>query len=207
MSWYSPARPAETARSVRLDGNRIASVEPASGPTLPCWRCHPSPTPTTTPARSVRAHTARPASRWKPGCTISRCRRRSIPISPRGVAVVQRARRLRHRDGALHARPGPTDLPTEAKEVARAARDVGVRVGFAVAMRDRNPLVYGPSEPILDGIAGGCAGRDRRTVHPDAAAGHGSACAGRCGRGGGPWSDVRRAVWAEWRAMGDPGIA
>ena len=44
---------------------------------------------------------------------------------------------------------GLTDLPTEAKEVARAARDVGVRVGFAVAMRDRNPLVYGPSEPIL----------------------------------------------------------
>src|ERR1700680_4480753 len=44
---------------------------------------------------------------------------------------------------------GFTDLPAEAAEVARAARDVGVRVGFAVAMRDRNPLVYGPSEPIL----------------------------------------------------------
>jgi cytosine/adenosine deaminase-related metal-dependent hydrolase len=44
---------------------------------------------------------------------------------------------------------GLTDLPTEAAEVARAARDVGVRVGFAVALRDRNPLVYGPSEPIL----------------------------------------------------------
>jgi cytosine/adenosine deaminase-related metal-dependent hydrolase len=27
-----------------------------------------------------------------------------------------------------------------------------VRVGFAVAMRDRNPLVYGPSEPILAGL-------------------------------------------------------
>ena len=44
---------------------------------------------------------------------------------------------------------GFTDLPTEAKEVARAAKDVGVRVGFAVSMKDRNPLVYGPSEPIL----------------------------------------------------------
>src|ERR1700685_3588499 len=44
---------------------------------------------------------------------------------------------------------GLTDLPTEAAAIARAARDVGVRVGFAVAMRDRNPLVYGPSEPIL----------------------------------------------------------
>ena len=44
---------------------------------------------------------------------------------------------------------GFTDLPTEAAEVARAARDVGIRAGFAVSMRDRNPLVYGPSEPIL----------------------------------------------------------
>src|SRR5712672_3397728 len=44
---------------------------------------------------------------------------------------------------------GFTDLATEATEVARAARDVGIRVGFAVSMKDRNPLVYGPSEPIL----------------------------------------------------------
>ncbi len=39
---------------------------------------------------------------------------------------------------------GFTDLPTELAEVSRAARDVGVRAGLAVAMRDRNPLVYGP---------------------------------------------------------------
>jgi cytosine/adenosine deaminase-related metal-dependent hydrolase len=44
---------------------------------------------------------------------------------------------------------GFTDLPAEAAKVARAARDVGVRVGFAVSMRDRNPLIYGPSETVL----------------------------------------------------------
>jgi cytosine/adenosine deaminase-related metal-dependent hydrolase len=44
---------------------------------------------------------------------------------------------------------GLTDLPTEATAIARAAREVGLRVGFAVAMRDRNPLVYGPSEQVL----------------------------------------------------------
>jgi cytosine/adenosine deaminase-related metal-dependent hydrolase len=44
---------------------------------------------------------------------------------------------------------GLTDLPTEAAEVARAARDVGVRAGFAVSMKDRNPLVYGGSEAVL----------------------------------------------------------
>ncbi|NDW03659.1 amidohydrolase family protein [Jiella pacifica] len=44
---------------------------------------------------------------------------------------------------------GFTALPQEAAEVARAARDVGVRIGFAVALKDRNPLVYGPSEAVL----------------------------------------------------------
>jgi cytosine/adenosine deaminase-related metal-dependent hydrolase len=44
---------------------------------------------------------------------------------------------------------GFSDLPDEVAEVARAARDVGVRVGFAVSMKDRNPLVYGSSEPVL----------------------------------------------------------
>jgi len=44
---------------------------------------------------------------------------------------------------------GLTDLPTEVAAIARAARDIGIRVGFAVSMRDRNPLVYGASEPVL----------------------------------------------------------
>ena len=66
---------------------------------------------------------------------------------------------------------GLTDYVTEAKEVARAARDVGVRVGFAPALRDRNPLVYGPSEPILAALPLGRAQRDRAPFHPHAAAG------------------------------------
>lgn len=44
---------------------------------------------------------------------------------------------------------GPMPLPDEAKEIARAARDVGVQVAFAVAMRDMNPLVYGDPAPML----------------------------------------------------------
>jgi len=47
---------------------------------------------------------------------------------------------------------GFTDLPTEVAEVARAARDVGVRVGFAVSMKDRNPVGYGPPEPLLEAL-------------------------------------------------------
>jgi cytosine/adenosine deaminase-related metal-dependent hydrolase len=46
----------------------------------------------------------------------------------------------------LHGPMSPID---EVSEVARAARDVGIRVTFAMFMRDRNPLVYGPPEPVL----------------------------------------------------------
>lgn len=44
---------------------------------------------------------------------------------------------------------GLTDLPTEAAAIARAARDIGVRVGFAITIRERNPLIYAPSEQVL----------------------------------------------------------
>ena len=46
---------------------------------------------------------------------------------------------------------GP-DPVAEARQVARAAETVGVRVTFAVFMRDRNPIVYGPSSQLLDGL-------------------------------------------------------
>jgi cytosine/adenosine deaminase-related metal-dependent hydrolase len=56
---------------------------------------------------------------------------------------------------------GFTDLPTEAAAVARAARDIGVRVGFAVSLKDRNPIGYGPPKPLLDALP--TAARDEIT--------------------------------------------
>ena len=44
---------------------------------------------------------------------------------------------------------GPMPPVEEAKEIARAARDVGVRVTLAVVMRDRNPLVYEGESDVL----------------------------------------------------------
>ena len=44
---------------------------------------------------------------------------------------------------------GPMAPIDEAKEIARAAADVGVRVTLAVFMRDRNPLVYGGEHSVL----------------------------------------------------------
>ncbi|MEM6712198.1 MAG: amidohydrolase family protein [Pseudomonadota bacterium] len=47
---------------------------------------------------------------------------------------------------------GQTDIVTEAREIARAAKDVGVSIGFALSMRDRNPLTYKDHTSLLDGL-------------------------------------------------------
>lgn len=48
---------------------------------------------------------------------------------------------------------GITDFITEAKAVAKAARDVGIRVALAVHCRDINPLVYDDHNSILDTLS------------------------------------------------------
>jgi cytosine/adenosine deaminase-related metal-dependent hydrolase len=53
---------------------------------------------------------------------------------------------------AHYTRFHTADPIAEARELARAARDVGVRVTLAVFMRDRNPIVYGQSTDPLDGL-------------------------------------------------------
>ena len=51
----------------------------------------------------------------------------------------------------------------EAREVARAARDVGVRIAFAPALRDRNPIVYGEEKPLLAEMDSAAASLVRET--------------------------------------------
>lgn len=48
---------------------------------------------------------------------------------------------------------GGLPFADEAREIARAARDVGVSIGLAVAMRDRNPLVYGGNDTLLRSLS------------------------------------------------------
>jgi cytosine/adenosine deaminase-related metal-dependent hydrolase len=53
-----------------------------------------------------------------------------------------------------YTRPsGKLPLVEEAKEIARAAKDVGIRIAFALAVRDQNPVVYGDSEPALSALS------------------------------------------------------
>ena len=62
---------------------------------------------------------------------------------------------------------GLTDFPTEARAVAKAARDVGIRIALAVHCRDLNPLVYDPHDKLLAGLsAEACACVTKRFLRP-----------------------------------------
>ncbi|MBV8840720.1 MAG: amidohydrolase family protein [Alphaproteobacteria bacterium] len=136
--------------TIRLDGPRIDAVAPTSGPTEPLFalpalaNAHDHARPT----RSSSFGTAgKPLEIWLHWLAL-------LPaVDPYLASAVSLARAARGGVGSVMVHytraQGLTDYVTEANEVARAARDVGVRVGFAPALRDRNPLVYGPSEPIL----------------------------------------------------------
>lgn len=51
-----------------------------------------------------------------------------------------------------HNTQDPAALVAEAEAVSAAARDVGVRIAFAVPIHDRNPVVYGDVAPLMEGL-------------------------------------------------------
>jgi len=106
--------------------------------------------PTTTPASrgspTVGSYDV-PLEAWLPYLTL-------LPaVDPYLSSAVSFARSARGGVGAVMAHytrvQGLTDFPTEARAVAKAARDVGVRMALAVHCRDLNPLVYDPHETLL----------------------------------------------------------
>lgn len=146
--------PAAGAHVIRIDGDRITAVDPArlggrrlfALPALTNAHDHARVTSTT-----AYGGAGKPLETWIAYLAL-------LPsIDPYLASAVSLSRSALGGAAAIMVHytrvQGLTDLPTEVAEVARAARDVGVRVGFAVAMRNRNPLVYGPSEPILDALS------------------------------------------------------
>ncbi|WP_025035650.1 amidohydrolase family protein [Bradyrhizobium sp. DOA9] len=86
------------------------------------------------------------------------------PVDPYLTAASALARSAKAGCAAMmvhYTRPsGTMPLVDEARAVAKAASDVGIRIAFALAVRDQNPIVYGDAEPMLSGLPGG----DRKTI-------------------------------------------
>jgi|GraSoi2013_100cm_1033763.scaffolds.fasta_scaffold07591_3 cytosine/adenosine deaminase-related metal-dependent hydrolase len=144
-------KPAAAARMIRIGDASIAAIEAARPGAAQPLLAMPPLANAHDHARTVRSSSlgasGKPLETWLHYLAL-------VPsIDPYLAAAVSLARSALGGAGVVMVHytrvQGFTDLPTEAKEVARAAGDVGVRVGFALGMRDRNPLVYGPSEPIL----------------------------------------------------------
>ena len=79
------------------------------------------------------------------------------PVDPYLTAASALARSARAGCAAMmihYTRPsGTMPLLEEADAIARAASDVGIRIAFALAVRDQNPVVYGDEEPVLSGLS------------------------------------------------------
>jgi cytosine/adenosine deaminase-related metal-dependent hydrolase len=142
------------AHTIRIDGDRIVAVEAAKPPSrrllaLPALtNAHDHARVTSTTAYGGAG---KPLETWIPYLAL-------LPsVDPYLAAAVSLSRSALGGVGSVMVHytriQGLTDLPAEVAEVARAAGDVGLRVGFAIAMRNRNPLVYGPSEPILAALS------------------------------------------------------
>src|SRR4051812_23876186 len=86
------------------------------------------------------------------------------PVAPYLTAASALARSAKAGCAAMmvhYTRPsGTMPMLDEAEAIARAASDVGIRVAFALAVRDQNPIVYGDAEPVLAGLSRD----DRRTI-------------------------------------------
>jgi cytosine/adenosine deaminase-related metal-dependent hydrolase len=148
-----PEGPLAGPQMITIDGGNIASITPAS-PLTDRLLALPALVNAHDHGRAIRTSSigadAKPLESWLHHLALFPA------LDPYLAAVMAFANSALGGAGTVMVHytraQGLTDLPTEAKEVARAARDVGVRAGFAISMKDRNPLVYGPTEPLLTAL-------------------------------------------------------
>src|SRR5438034_2170933 len=140
---------------LRHDGGVITSVTervpPAAGPrslVLPAFvNAHDHARPTASSFGAI----GMPLESWILRCTLG------TPVDPYLTAASALARSARAGCASMmihYTRPsGTMSLVEEASAIARAASDVGIRIAFALAVRDQNPVVYGDEEPVLSGLS------------------------------------------------------
>jgi 5-methylthioadenosine/S-adenosylhomocysteine deaminase len=169
-AWLLPSAvdPALADRTVAVADGRIAAVEATGGsagrtlvlPALANAHDH---------ARVVRLSQVGsfdvPLEAWLPYLAL-------IPaVDPWLASAVSFGRTARGGVGSVMAHytrvQGLTDFRTEARAVAKAARDVGINVALAVHCRDLNPLVYDPHQALLSQLSpAACACVTRRFLRP-----------------------------------------
>jgi cytosine/adenosine deaminase-related metal-dependent hydrolase len=139
------------AQAITISGDSFASIEPTATPATDRFLAMPALANAHDHGRAVSTSViggdAKPLESWLPYFAL-------FPsVDPYLAAAVNFGNGALGGTGTIMVHytraQGLTDLPTEAADIARAARDVGVRVGFAVSMKDRNPLVYHGSEALL----------------------------------------------------------
>lgn len=141
-------------QTIDIEGDRISALRPSAGTTKPRLLAMPALVNAHDHGRAVRTSSidasGKPLEAWLQYLALFPA------IDPYLAAAVSLGNSALGGAGVVMVHytraQGFTDLPTEVAEVARAARDVGVRVGFAVSMKDRNPVGYGPPEPLLDAL-------------------------------------------------------
>src|ERR1700748_376989 len=141
-------------QTIEIDGERISSLRPGSATSKPRLLAMPALVNAHDHGRAVRTSSigagGKPLETWLQYMALFPA------VDPYLAAAVSLGNSALGGAGIVMVHytraQGFTDLATEVAEVARAARDVGVRVGFAVSMKDRNPIGYGPPEPLLDAL-------------------------------------------------------
>ena len=141
--------------TISIENGHIAEIVSATTPDGPARLAMPSLADAHNHARPLSTTSfgcgGKPLEQWLPQLAVM------PPVDPYTAAVASLARSVRggatgvmiHLTRAMGQRP----LPEEAREIARAAADVGVSIGFAISLRDRNPLIYGDHDELLNGLA------------------------------------------------------
>ena len=146
--------PAGSPVDIAIEDGRIAAISPsAAGRAKTLSRCR---------RWSMRTTTAAPLSPTSFGGANKPLeswllRLGAMPaVDPYLAALCAFGRAARGGAGSVMAHytrfHGPMSPVDEARAIARAAGDIGVRVTFAVFMRDRNPLVYGDASTLLGAL-------------------------------------------------------
>lgn len=141
--------------TISIEGGRIAAIAPAPMPHGPARMAMPALVDAHNHARPLSTTSfgcgGKPLEQWLPQLAVM------PPVDAYTAAAASFARSLRggatavmvHLTRAMGLKP----LADEARDIARAAADVGVSIGLAISMRDRNPLIYGDHDGLLKGLA------------------------------------------------------